>query len=933
MELYGIALCSAPAHPNGPQHSPVLVQASLQPSTGITRLIRSAVYLWVEYSARLGASMGVDEPTEGNTRARTGSLIQPRPGPTQGSLDGPVENAGVDDAPEDEPNPAIEYSTGRQTTGQSLIHGQDLSVSADRSDRDGIQEFYFQPGEPAIAPQELCGPGVGDDTLTSKSRLRRKPLPQEAQVSLTTGPLQIFNLLETTDRNRQQKEPKLSSALDKNCEPQSSTQESFLKTMESNPLANESENAMQSGVPRIGPSLIPASQDEGLVSTEHSRHGNVKDSTETSALTNPDELVDDRKCQQDLQVLDSNNGQVDANSSIKSRESMLKTSVPNDGDASSREVENLEGKDVDAKPPLPPRPSEGRSKWSLPRKSIDVKSEMYQVKNIRWHDRTSAAKPRTSPILLQNRNGPCPLVALVNALILTTPADAPDRILVDVMKSRQQISLSLILNAVLEELVSSRQKGSKSILPDVSDLYAFLQSLHTGMNVNPRFVPYSETAGVTNQELPEHTPAPSRREASPGTFEDTMEMSLYAAFSIPLIHGWLPPPSDPAYTALERRAVSYEEAQNLLFREEELEQRALSSENGLTEQDQQLYSDIIAIKLFLDSSATQLTEWGIKIMREALRPGSFAILFRNDHFSTLYCHPQTAQLLTLVTDAGYDNHDEVVWESLVDVNGRQTEYFSGDFRVVGTGVQGPLGEAVTKSTDRGRERWASIQGENSSCVGDEDLTSAVSEHEQKDRDLALALQLQEEEDQRHREEQARRKRERILSEQYIEQQARRPEPFNRGSGSSGLPDAGVSPRQPLSSTNANTAGTSPSHRQSTIHETQQQQVRPLVPPRRTGTGGRATGSRDEAPPSYEQAAHSPAYVPPVGHPSHADSGRTLSANARGTSLDIGRQGRSGLRSAQPATQASGRRRPASPGSKPGSAGAGNQGKERECLVM
>ncbi|KAH7320738.1 hypothetical protein B0I35DRAFT_351242, partial [Stachybotrys elegans] len=308
--------------------------------------------------------------------------------------------------------------------------------------------------------------------------------------------------------------------------------------------------------------------------------------------------------------------------------------------------------DDDTKPELPPRTLGESSRWVPTRQAVDANTETYQIKNIEWHDLSAAKNPRVSPILVQNANGPCPLVALVNALTMTTPAEEPDVALVQVLRSREQVSLNLLLDAVFDELMSSRRTGSGDALPDVSDLYAFLLSLHTGMNVNPRFIP---------------------------TTQNTHEMGLYATFSIPLIHGWLAAPSDPVYEALERQAASYEDVQNLLFREEELEDRLVNSESGLSESEQQLYQDIITIKSFLSTSATQLTHWGIEVIGKAIRPGTFAILFRNDHFSTLYCHPETKQLLTLVTDAGYRSHEDVVWESLVDVNGERTEFFSGNF--------------------------------------------------------------------------------------------------------------------------------------------------------------------------------------------------------------------------------------------------------------
>ncbi|KAJ2965610.1 hypothetical protein NUW58_g10855 [Xylaria curta] len=291
--------------------------------------------------------------------------------------------------------------------------------------------------------------------------------------------------------------------------------------------------------------------------------------------------------------------------------------------------------------------------------------------------------PRKSPILVQNANGPCPLVALVNALTLTTPAHQKGMNLATTLGSREQVSLSFLLGAVVEELISFRHTEPNTPLPDLTELYTFLQGLHTGMNVNPRFIPLSDAVSAHNPVPLSHGHPSDSDGGIPGTFESTRDMELYATFKIPLIHGWLPPRDDPIYDVLKRRASSYDEAQNLMFHEEELEHKFSTSEAGLTEEEQQLYQDIIAIKSYLSTTATQLTPSGLDVVTKAINPGRFAILFRNDHFSTLYRHPHTLQLFTLVTDAGYYTHDEVVWETLADVTGERTDFFSGDFRVIG----------------------------------------------------------------------------------------------------------------------------------------------------------------------------------------------------------------------------------------------------------
>ncbi|KAF2860905.1 hypothetical protein K470DRAFT_199492, partial [Piedraia hortae CBS 480.64] len=274
--------------------------------------------------------------------------------------------------------------------------------------------------------------------------------------------------------------------------------------------------------------------------------------------------------------------------------------------------------------------------------------ESFSIKHINWYD-ASCDKMRNSPILVQNANGPCPLLALVNALVLSTPHSSSPTALVEMLRTRETISLSLLLEAVFDQLVSGNRTQN---LPEVDELYAFLKRLHTGMNVNPSFI-------------------------TPGQFDETKEMRLHKTFNIPLIHAWVPSATSPAFFAFQRTAPTFEDAQNIQFQEPLLEEKRLAG--GLTPDEQQTLSDIQTIKYFLTTWPTQLTEYGLTWLGKTLKPGQFANLFRNDHFSTLYKEPKRGALMTLVTDAGYSSHDEIVWESLVDVNGSASELFSGDF--------------------------------------------------------------------------------------------------------------------------------------------------------------------------------------------------------------------------------------------------------------
>ncbi|KAL8806879.1 MAG: hypothetical protein Q9182_001008 [Xanthomendoza sp. 2 TL-2023] len=499
-------------------------------------------------------------------------------------------------------------------------------------------------------------------------------------------------------------------------------------------------------------------------------------------------------------------------------------------------------------------------------KAYQQTNQTYQVRSVNWFDASSPVNPRTSPIMVQNANGPCPLLALVNALVLSTPAGL-ETSLIETLRVREQVSLGLLLDTVIDELMSGRRGDAAQSLPDVSELYAFLVNLHTGMNVNPRFVEpiIAPTHLIDSTVHASNTPAETRKA---GGFEDTPAMRLYATFAVSLIHGWLPRRNHPVCASLNRSAKTYEDAQSLLFVEEELEGKLQAQ--GLSLEEQRLLEDVTSIKHFLTSSPTQLTDYGLDTITESLRPGAIVILFRNDHFSTLFKEPRSGQIFTLVTDLGYAGHDEVVWESLVDISGEGSEFFSGDFRPVGNNLgnsnrrsAGPTSTSddtgwttVSRSGGHADSRVSLSQhGANKSVnsasatnafsqlsIDDDQNKTGPSSTEQEDHDLALAMQLQEEEEERERQEvAARRRREDELSRAYLDSSGR---PNQRGG-------------------------------------------RPQVPPR--GGGARrapqrkpAESSGDSPPPSYEQAAKGPAYHPPISNAQPTGANSRANFNASGS---------------------------------------------------
>ncbi|PYI07780.1 hypothetical protein BO78DRAFT_428640 [Aspergillus sclerotiicarbonarius CBS 121057] len=464
-----------------------------------------------------------------------------------------------------------------------------------------------------------------------------------------------------------------------------------------------------------------------------------------------------------------------------------------------------------------------KSAWSGPiseaeaERQQEQRSETYSIRHVNWMD--STRKLRESPILVQNKNGPCPLLALVNALVLRSASHDSQSPIVKALQTREQISLGLLIQALFDELTT--HLGPNDELPDIEALSRFLTMLHTGMNVNPRLTLES------NDAL--------------GTFLETEDIRLYGTFGVPLIHGWVAAPSTEADAALARTAQYYEDIQLLPFRKQDLEDSVMRG-NSLTPEEELVMSDIQTIQKFTEfDNATQLSTFGLEHLAAKLQPGSFSILFRNDHFSTLYKHPQLCRLFTLVTDAGYSSHAEVVWESLVDVNGSEAGFYSGDFR--------PVSHNAPQQSDPSGPRTSS-NSDNTSQPQERNSTMTPQEQADADYAYALALQYQEEE-----------QRENATNNRNPSQRA-----------SVSYPPSGLAPEtgytrnrsssavQSSSGSYATAASGNRSSRQSQRPGRYSQSHLPTVRP-----------ADDDAPPSYEQAARSPVYPSPQRSPNFTDS--------------------------------------------------------------
>uniref|UniRef100_A0A1I7VIM0 Ubiquitin carboxyl-terminal hydrolase n=1 Tax=Loa loa TaxID=7209 RepID=A0A1I7VIM0_LOALO len=225
-------------------------------------------------------------------------------------------------------------------------------------------------------------------------------------------------------------------------------------------------------------------------------------------------------------------------------------------------------------------------------------------------------------VVMQNENGPCPLLAVINVLLLRGQITLPC--------GSTEVSEKKLLQFVADCILRLKPIDiDEAELPNyeqnVSDVLALIPSLPKGLDVNIHFT------GVK-------------------TFEYTPACALFDILNIPLVHGWIIDQGDEELLKVVD-GLSYNR----------IVEKIVSTNNE---------PENYMLRNFLDSSASQLTTQGIAELLSNLNDGEIAVLFRNNHFQTLA--KQKDALYVLVTDMGFLGESAVVWETLDCVDGNST---------------------------------------------------------------------------------------------------------------------------------------------------------------------------------------------------------------------------------------------------------------------
>lgn len=249
-------------------------------------------------------------------------------------------------------------------------------------------------------------------------------------------------------------------------------------------------------------------------------------------------------------------------------------------------------------------------------------------------------------VLLQSKNGPCPLLAICNVLLLRRRLTLPRG---DSIGFHDL--LQLLSNLLLDANSGSRENAehTANIEESVVGCIEVLPTLNVGLDVNCRF-------------------------SGPRDFEPTRELSVFDLFDISIVHGWVVSPNEEL-TFAAVGTYSYNALADRLVNFDVLQAGGGPGDPGSAVSDSDLLRDGPVIREFLEQTANQLTYEGIIRLHGELRDNELAVLYRNHHFSTLLKHDSSLYLLC--TDIGFLD-STVVWERLDAVDG-DTSYLGADF--------------------------------------------------------------------------------------------------------------------------------------------------------------------------------------------------------------------------------------------------------------
>ncbi|KAI1229997.1 Protein FAM63A, partial [Lamprotornis superbus] len=311
------------------------------------------------------------------------------------------------------------------------------------------------------------------------------------------------------------------------------------------------------------------------------------------------------------------------------------------------------GGSPELQPPLGPPPAVPGAPRAQPQSRDE---DFYCVKWITW-------KGERTPVVTQSENGPCPLLAIINILLLQWKASGvklpPQKEVITAEELMAHLGNCILatqprdtsegLQLNFQQVRSNPRTPNPTVrelgwLQDLGDTMTVLPKLSTGLDVNVRFTGVSDFEYTPECIIPEQVQAVGKLSYNQ-LVEKIITCKQASDSSLVSEGNALLPPRGPWGTA--GHPQSHRGPVPVLV--------PVPVPAGLVAEQ------------FLEATASQLTFHGLCELTARAREGELGVFFRNNHFSTMIKHK--GHLYLLVTDQGFLHEEGVVWESLHSVDG------------------------------------------------------------------------------------------------------------------------------------------------------------------------------------------------------------------------------------------------------------------------